>query len=232
MLCPPPSVKADTEFEKYAYVVTVGGAPEPNTHAVLTTTVGLPVATPFEIRLKFTRPGDAATEIESPRIAVKFTPAMLDRTCAFASDANALKATAANSTAQASRHRPCLLRRDSECTAASRRIPNLLVPISVVPFDSRVISGRLRKCARRPTQAASPGIVQLRLRPISQHLRKLQRLRLDIQHAGICARRQVQAGGIDLQSQRVSLRRVHVRRADAGAENLHSGREAVERVGG
>ena len=52
------------------------------THAVVTVRVGLPVATPFETSAKFTCPGDAETEIESPRFAAKFTPAMFDRTCA------------------------------------------------------------------------------------------------------------------------------------------------------
>src|SRR5215469_17280907 len=82
MLCPAPSLSAEAEFEKYAKVWSWG--PGLRTHAVVTTSVGLPVTTPFAGRAKFTSPGEADTEIESFMMAARFTPAMFERTCARA----------------------------------------------------------------------------------------------------------------------------------------------------
>lgn len=53
-----------------------------STHAVFTTTVAVPGAIPFPESAKFTRPGDAETEMESLMIAARFTPAILELTCA------------------------------------------------------------------------------------------------------------------------------------------------------
>lgn len=82
--------------------------------------------TPFDISVKFTNPGDAETEIESPKMADKFTPAIFDRTCALAPGAE--KSTRMKKIAQPNARSPSERETNSPNLPADHS-PDLHVPI-------------------------------------------------------------------------------------------------------
>jgi hypothetical protein len=83
MLSLAPSVRATAALVKYAYVVT---APMLglSVQLVLTLIVALPFAVPLRGSAKVTKPGEALTVNDVVKFAARFTPAMLEFSCACA----------------------------------------------------------------------------------------------------------------------------------------------------
>ena len=88
MLLPAPLASATAALLKNAYKVTFP-AFAGRTQLVVMVMVELPLATPFDARAKFTKPGAAATVSEEFRSAFRFTAATFDFNCAWRAEAHA-----------------------------------------------------------------------------------------------------------------------------------------------
>lgn len=173
----------------------------PSTQAVVIVTAGFPVETPLPTRLKFTSPGDAATEIESPKIAVRFTAAMLERIWALASGIQNATTASTQRTARPNNRARDLRCRGSTVSSEPQRFPDLNTKIrTLLLYLSNLAAEKLRNTRGgrlRPPRRASSSYDFVRVSASAE----LQRLRFDVQHAGVGARRQTKARGIDLQCQ-------------------------------
>ena len=99
MLSPAPSVSAAAGLVKYAYSVTAPNSTG-TAQLVVTLTGALAFVAPFGTRLKFTKPGAAVIVMELVSVALRFTLAAFEFSCAQTLDGSRVKAAASNARAK------------------------------------------------------------------------------------------------------------------------------------